>query len=362
MRAVILGPKHPEKFTGGGEVYAQKLAQAFGEIGIEATYAILTDRPRATELLVLNGGFGSITLLAGAWVNRARVVWVIPHDSLLTFSRNCGLHWRRPFDEVLARLLRRKFQSLARRGAIFIAVSRANGEELRRDFGINPVIIPNGIDMPTGSPKPLESPVFDSLKKLRKQVIFLGGFVARWDTAKNPKFIRSFISSMPPEAGMVLRSSPDGIYAYYARLGLLQLPQHERVVHLPLIPREEMVQLYSQLDFLILPSLYEGFGYVILEAALVGVLPFVTPVGLGQDFLQDPVLEKLVIRIPPFGTESVKEVWHRITSILADLPQQEHIRKQLRTFVTRYSWEGWKMAIQELALQSLGIGKGGSVW
>jgi len=355
MRAIILGPKHPEKFPGGAEVYAQKLAQVLGEIGIDTTYALQTDRPRATELLVLNGGSGTIALWADAWVNRARAVWVIPHDALLTSSRNCGLHWRRPFDEVLAQLLRQKFQALARRGAIFIAVSRANGEELRRDFGITPVVIPNGTDIPTRSPKPLESPVSDSLKKLRKQVIVLGGFVGRWDTVKNPKFIRSFISSMPPEAGMVLRSSPDGIYTYYARLGLLQPPQHERVVHLPLISSKEMVQLYSQLDFLILPSLYEGFGYAILEAALLEVLPFVTPVGLGHDFLQDPVLEKLVIRIPPFGTESAKEVWHRITSILADLPQQEHIRKHLRIFVTRYSWENWKRAIHELARQSLGV-------
>ena len=60
------------------------------------------------------------------------------------------------------------------------------------------------------------------------------------------------------------------------------------------LPRVAMDGLFAQTDVLVLPSLFEGFGLVLLEAIAAGLPVITTPHTGGADFLPDPFLGQLV--------------------------------------------------------------------
>ncbi|MDX2005787.1 MAG: glycosyltransferase [Meiothermus sp.] len=349
MKATIYGANLPSSIHGGAEVYAGKLAKALEAVGFTVSFALPTYRPQDCDLLILNGSQGTVALWADAWVNRARAVWIIPHDSIRTYARNNGWYWRRPVDEVFHHLLKAKFAQLLSRGARLIAVSHANAAEMRQDFGLDPVLIPNGVDYQS----PQFTAALDSVTRFKARFGLLGGFVARWDVTKNPDAVQQMAQQIPPEAGLVIRSSPDGIYA------MRPWPpfQHPQVLWLGSLERPELYGLYSLLDFLLLPSRYEGFGYVSLEAASAGAVPFVTPTGLGKLFAQTPALQPLVMNIAPFGSETPQTIWPRILS-LSNPAIRQGFQQALQPVVQEHRIEHWVAQIQRLALESVGTRAG----
>lgn len=345
MQATILGANSVETLHGGAEVYAKKLSQALVEIGFNVDCVLPTQKPHPSDLLVINGSQGTVALWADAWVNRAKAVWVIPHDSIRTFARNNGWYWRRGIDEGLHFLVRAKIRQLVAKGAKVIAVSYANATELSKDFGIEPVIVPNGVEYI----EPKITANLDAVREIKNRCKLLGGFVARWDTTKNPEIVRHLAENMPSGVGLVIRSTPDGIY----RMSPWPPFKHPNVLWLGLLKRPELYGLYSLLDFLLLPSRYEGFGYVALEAASVGAIPFITPTGLGAYFAQDPKLQPMLITPPPFGSETAREIWPKIIKI-QDPALKRNYQESLKPVVYQHRAEQWKKQVQQLALQTVG--------
>jgi glycosyltransferase involved in cell wall biosynthesis len=60
------------------------------------------------------------------------------------------------------------------------------------------------------------------------------------------------------------------------------------------VPHSEMAKLYAQCDVFVLPSLFEGFGLVILEALAAGLPVISTPNTGAVDVVTDPALGRLV--------------------------------------------------------------------
>ena len=345
MKAIIYGANLPQSIHGGAEVYAERMARALQAVGFEVEFALPSYKPRPCDLLVLSGSQGTVALWAEAWVRRAKAVWIIPHDAIRTFARNNGWYWRRLIDEGLHYLLKARFTQLVGRGAILIAGSHANAAEMKLNYGIEPVLLPYGVEYL----EPEITPRLDEVQSFKARFALLGGFVARWDVTKNPEAIQALVQQIPPEVGLVIRSSPDGLYA------LRPWPpfQHPQVLWLGSLERRELYGLYSLLDFLLLPSRYEGFGFVSLEAASVGAVPFVTPTGLGVLFSQTPALQPLVLQVPPFGPETPQTIWPRILS-LKDPTVRRRYLAALEPVVRDHHLENWVTRVQELALKSVG--------
>lgn len=349
MRAVLLNPK-PLTFHGGGERYALLLGSLLERCGLAVAVRSPWDEPEPSDLLILNGGQGTLIWSAASWVRRADKVWVIPHDSLRTSTRLTGPHWRRPIDEVLAYGLSTVLRRAAKQKSLtLIAVSRANAEELRRDLGLEPVCIPNGVWLP----KPKETPLVSQLHRSRVQYRLMVAIIARWDPIKNPALILRLARSLPEGMGLLIISSPDNIYAPLVRWGLIAWPplRQRDVMWLSGLESEELAAILGLLDFVLLPSRYEGFGYVSLEAAMMGVIPFQTPVGVGADLKEHPVLQDLVLDLPPHGRMSPAEAWERILW-LRDEGFRERVSSALAEFLPLYSLEAWERRFVRLLEQT----------
>ena len=243
MRAVLLNPK-PLTFPGGGERYALLLKSLLERCGLMVAIRSPWDEPEPSDLLILNGGQGTLIWSAGAWVRGADKVWVIPHESLRSATRLTGLHWRRPTDEVLAYGLSAALRSAARRKSLtLIAVSRANAAEMRRDLGLEPVCIPNGVWLP----EPRETPLVKQIRRRKADHDLMGAIIARWDPVKNPGFMARLAQAMPEGVGLLLISSPDSFYAPLTRYKLMPWPpfQHPGVEGLGEQKPDELLDLQN---------------------------------------------------------------------------------------------------------------------
>lgn len=137
----------------------------------------------------------------------------------------------------------------------FIAVSKSTQEELEQTFEIEHdqiVTIPNGVDTMTF--KPLNAD--DVRKKYKLDNRFVVLFVGRNDPQKGVRYLVEAVQKLRkdiPEITLVMVGQPD-VY-------------HERhILCIPHAGKDELIKLYSLSDVFVLPSIYEPFGIVLLEA------------------------------------------------------------------------------------------------
>lgn len=73
-----------------------------------------------------------------------------------------------------------------------------------------------------------------------------------------------------------------------------QSPVRDRIVFLGFVPKQDLVLLYNACDLMVFPSLYEGFGFPVLEAMACGApvlcsyIPALEEVAGGHAYMFDP--------------------------------------------------------------------------
>ncbi len=138
---------------------------------------------------------------------------------------------------------------------MFIAVSRYMRRELNQTFGINYnkiTVIPNGVD--TAVFKHQEAD--DIRRKYRLDNRFVVLFIGRDDPQKGVRYLVNAVKNLArqiPEIMLVMVGQQD-IY------------NDKHILCLPRVSRSELVKLHSLSDLFVLPSVYEPFGIVLLEA------------------------------------------------------------------------------------------------
>ena len=114
----------------------------------------------------------------------------------------------------------------------------------------------------------------------------------------------------------------------------------DSIIELGPIPHREMPQIYSSVDCLLFPSLYEGFGWPPLEAMACGT-PVVTsniaslPEVVGNAaFVRDP------LDVDGLATD--------VAAALTDLRQREQKIEQGQKQAAKFSWQAHANALYEI--------------
>ncbi|WP_135612313.1 glycosyltransferase family 4 protein [Methanococcoides sp. AM1] len=137
----------------------------------------------------------------------------------------------------------------------FIAVSKSIQEELEQTFGIEHdkiTIIPNGVDTETFKHQNAD----DIQRKYKLDNRFVVLFVGRNDPQKGVMYLVDAVRRLQkdiPEIMLVMVGQPD-IY------------HDKHILCLPHVGKHELIKLYSLSDVFVLPSIYEPFGIVLMEA------------------------------------------------------------------------------------------------
>lgn len=169
-------------------------------------------------------------------------------------------------------------------GRLNIAVSESVRDELREYYNFREIeLIPHGID----------TSLFRKLdrKESRRQFgipegSFVGLYVGRWDETKGASVLEKVIASDPETFWVLVLGTGSDRNIIPSRRNTLVLEEMER---------EKLAQVYSASDFMLFPSRYEAFGYVIIEAMACELPVITTNVGVAKSIYKCRPFQELLL-------------------------------------------------------------------
>jgi UDP-glucose:(heptosyl)LPS alpha-1,3-glucosyltransferase len=234
-----------------------------------------------------------------------------------------------PYHRVQIALERASFKSFNLQCAI--AVSELVRHDLVKTFGLPPskvVTLYNGVDLNRFVPN-LDRSLARKMKaefgiaETASAVAFIGHGFAR----KGLAFLLAAWPLVDSRTCLVVAGGDRAAAAYRRRA--TQLGVGHRVIFLG--PRADIDRLFTAVDAMALPSLFEPFGNVVMEAMAAG-LPALCSKQTGAAELIPPELQELVIEDPT----DVEELARRV-NLLVRLPGDAS--RLAREAAEHYTWE-----------------------
>ncbi len=243
-------------------------------------------------------------------------------------------------------------KSLLRIAKTVITVSSADADHYRRlGDSRKIVIIPNGIDLEYWS-KPAKPVDSKNDWKIHKPLIASAGRITfgkgfQYLIRAAPLILRKF-----PEAKIAIAGEDFGYMSELRELSR-KVGVGENVLFLGLLSQDQIKRLYLDSDIVVVPSVYEPFGLVALEAMACGK-PVVASCAGG---LMETVLSGTNgLLFPPGNHEALASC---VVSLLEDSELAENMARSNREEVKRYSWHNLAKRV-ESEYWSLGRGQDGN--
>lgn len=228
------------------------------------------------------------------------------------------------------------------RASKVLCVSQLWREVLAQDHGIDAGLVHNGVDCERYTPKPDETDTFVrrhlGLRSGRAPVfLMVGGVEARKNTLR---ILQAFIAvrASLPQAQLVIVGGASLLNhdAYVARFndtlqatGLAVGPGQDVVITGP-VPDLHMPALFRAADVLLMPSLREGFGLVVLEALASGTPVVVSRIAPFTEYLG----QADALWCDPMDTDSMAEAMHHAL----DPVHATTLARELPDVCRRFSW------------------------
>ena len=233
---------------------------------------------------------------------------------------------------------RRRFDSCLRRAAGVLVPSESTKRDLLENHRIDGArvhVTPLGVDMAAFAPAPPEA--IDAVRRKhgidQPYALFVGGIEPR----KNlDALVRAFATTPTGTrlviAGGPVRWDPTAADRLDAVIAQLPAPARGRIVRTGYLSDRQKVALMSGASMLAYPSLYEGFGFPVLEAFAAGL----------------PVLTSKVSSLPEVTGDAAVTVdpsdEAAIAAGITQLFDDEDLRAMLSaaglTRAARFTWEG----------------------
>jgi glycosyltransferase involved in cell wall biosynthesis len=209
---------------------------------------------------------------------------------------------------------------LLRHADLFLTNSQCSADDLAIDVGVEPSrirVIGTGIDQrftPAADLAAARATVARSFPLLTKPYILN---VTGWPDTKNALGFLEAIAALPAEIQrayqfvLASRVPPETETLWRDTIRSLRLPD-DAVVITGFIPDDVLVPLYQCTELLVCPSLYEGFGLPVAEAAACGRPTICSNVSSLPEILDFPAAT--------FDPRDPQDMANRITSALTDEP------------------------------------------
>ncbi|HIH96099.1 MAG TPA: glycosyltransferase family 4 protein [Thermoplasmata archaeon] len=217
-----------------------------------------------------------------------------------------------------------------------VVLSRMRARELAEYYKLSLSrfkVIPPGVDLDRFKPRRRDEKLIESLNLPFKAKVVL--FVGRLSAEKNvPNLLEAFKQTKHQQAYLLIAG--DGPQAGELKRMAEKLNISDRVRFAGW--REDVERLYSISDLLALPSIYEGFGHVYLEAMACG-LPCI---GIKPDYPSVKVATEEIISngrdgfiVPNF----VSEIAEKMDILLLNEEIRKEMGESAREKAEYYTWE-----------------------
>lgn len=360
MKIAIITAFDPYAFKGGVESYTIQLIDFLKNSNVEVDIfhtGMVKDDPdfhnafigklyllgremfnydRNYDLIIANSFYGF-----GYFPPRARTLNIF-HSTHAAFAE--GLLGIVPYAVYLEwRLLCGEFcEAASGFGRLNIAVSESVRDELGAYYNFRDIeLIPHGIDTST----------FRKLnkKEARRQFgipgeSFVGLYVGRWDETKGASVLEKVIAADPEIFWiLVLGTGSDKN----------MIPFSSNTLVLEEMDRETLAQVYSAADFMLFPSRYEAFGYVIIEAMACELPVITTNVGVAKSICRCRPFQELLLPDYSEGPDVLAaSALDKIQLLRANESRRCSIGENSRSMVEQHYtielWQGKMAAVLQL--------------
>lgn len=218
-------------------------------------------------------------------------------------------------------------------GRTKIAVSESVRDELEEHYGFSDaVVVPHGVDTSVFSKR-------DKALSRRKLGLpedsFVGLYVGRWDILKGCDILEQIMAGAHDVQWIVVLgtgSNRDNV------------PRANRVHCIEQVEHKNMSEIYSAADFVLFPSRYEGFGYVIIEAMACEIPVITTEVGVARTVYREGPFDRLLLPGYPCSVEEiVRSALEKMNSLKAHSEWREHLAKAGRILIEKaFDIARWK--------------------
>jgi glycosyltransferase involved in cell wall biosynthesis len=280
-----------------------------------------------------------IRFAAELWRSRPDVTWVPAHTlpryfpgrAVVTVHDLGYLHFPEAHPDKERRYLDWSTRYSAKRAAQIMADSLATQHDLTKYYGIDPAKIQVVYPGSDENLQPVRN--VDKLASVRQKynlpetyLLFLGTLQPRKNIAR---LVQAF------DRWRKVSSHPDMVLALGGKAGWLFDPTRiegvENVQILGYIADEDIAALYSGAVGFVFPSLYEGFGFPVLEAMRCG-----TPVLCSDTSSLPELVGEAALLVNPLEVDSIAEG-------IRQLVEDESLRRQLiekgKQQVSKFTWK-----------------------
>jgi glycosyltransferase involved in cell wall biosynthesis len=217
-----------------------------------------------------------------------------------------------------------------------IAVSDSVKDELQRYYRFDDVqAVPHGID----------THIFQksdkSMSRKRWDIpdgAFVGLYVGRWDALKGCDVLEKVILLTPYIYWIVVLGTGSDQYV---------IPMRENIRIIEQLEHEQLSAIYSASDFMLFPSRYEGFGYVVAEAMACELPVITTNVGIVQTVYREEPLRTLLLTEAPSDQEAfLSKCIEKIDMVRRNATLRNEICRASRRVIEKsFAVEHWRTAM-----------------
>jgi glycosyltransferase involved in cell wall biosynthesis len=264
-------------------------------------------------------------------LSRSKVIMTV-HDMIFErYPQYMPGAWSRPYYKILMKLGLRKSQKI-------ITVSNSTAKDLRNYYKFpleKLAIIPEGVDngFSTGE---TTIPLAEIRERYGLNSQFILSVGARRPHKNFNRLIQAYsrISNEYPH-NLILVGSYDTRFPDGIKQELDQNDLNGRVKLLDWVPESDLPGIYQLADFVVLPSLLEGFGLPALESMACG-----TPVIAADNSSFPEVIGNAGILVDPFQVNQIEDAMRRLLN-------QKEVRERLtRLGLERAGEFSWDKAAQ----------------
>jgi glycogen(starch) synthase len=212
-------------------------------------------------------------------------------------------------------------------------------------------IIPNGIDLEEYKQLPMGTPFRKRLdiKENEKIVLTIG----RLEKIKGFQYLIKALPSIIQEIGStkLVIAGPDFNYGGKLKKLTEETNVQEHVIFYGPINGKEKFEAFSAANIVAVPSLYEGFGMLLLEAMAAGKPLVATNTGAAPEIIQNG--KNGILASPG----NVEDLAGKIIKLLSDDQLMYLIGQESRKTVEAFNWEKVSEQIHKLYIECLGSAK-----
>src|SRR2546425_1655402 len=246
---------------------------------------------------------------------------------------------KRLFDRVVPPLT-------IRRASRVIALTSVEAENLVR-LGVPSDrirIIPNGVDLKEFAGLPPRRPNGDTT-----ELLFVGRCYPRQKGLEYLVKALPFLRSRESIRLTIVGEDWGGVAMLQSLARALGVER--QIAFRGALPRDEVIQAYASADIFVLPSLFEPFGIVLLEAMAAGLPVVASAVGGIVDVVEDG---KTGLLVPPRNPEALADALERL---LSNPTMLDEMGDEGRMRAPAYSWDQLSPRILDVYREAIAEGR-----